>query len=143
MVVVLRTKTVHSVNRTQLQIVILDILINKSIIKYYAFTTTTTTIPHLLLLDYKPRPPSSPRLVKDMVFVVGINFLALTRRSARIGMGDGIDVFGVNGMPRSTDGGTWGKTSLTRWNPFMAIVVVVVEVLLGPTVGGIESFPNC
>ena len=69
--------------------------------------------------------------------------LALTRRTARIGMGDGIDVFGVNGMPRSTDGGTWGKTSLTRWNPFMAIVVVVVEVLLGPTVGGIKSFPNC
>ena len=57
-------------------------------------------------------------------------------------MGDGIDVFGINGMPRSTDGGTWGKVSMTRWNPFIAIVVVVVEVRLGPIVGGIESFPN-
>ena len=44
-------------------------------------------------------------------------------------------------MPRSTYRGTWGKPRMTRWNPFIAIVVVV-EVRLGPTVGGIESVPN-
>ena len=39
-----------------------------------------------------------------------------------------------HGMPRSTDGGTGGKASMTRWNPFM-VIVVVVEVRLERTTG--------
>ena len=64
--------------------------------------------------------------------------LALTRRPAPLGISfrvdaGCVDIIGINGMPRITFWGTWGKTNI--W-----LSVVDEAVRLGPTVGGM--FPE-